>query len=124
MSMQAPTRSLRSTGSVPVWSPRCFRPTDPVQDTRSINQQGQTENPADSNPLSLYNNQHRHSGIGYHTPADVHYGRAETIQTQRVAVLDAAYQTHPERFVRKPPTPPPLPQTAWINKPEEDTPTQ
>ncbi len=34
------------------------------------------------------------------------------------------YQTHPERFVRKPPTPPPLPTTAWINKPEEDTPTQ
>jgi putative transposase len=71
-----------------------------------------------------YNNDHRHSGIGYHTPADVHYGRAEAIQTQRAAVLNAAYQTHPERFVRKPPTPPPLPHTAWINKPEEDTPTQ
>jgi putative transposase len=54
----------------------------------------------------------------------VHYGRAEAVQTQRAAVLVAAYQTHPERFVRKPPTPPPLPQTAWINKPEEDTPTQ
>ncbi len=71
-----------------------------------------------------YNNEHRHSGIGYHTPADVHHGRAETIQQQRAAVLDAAYQAHPERFVLKPPTPPPLPQTAWINKPEEDTPAQ
>ena len=71
-----------------------------------------------------YNNEHRHSGIGYHTPADVHYHRAEAIQKQRAAVLDAAYQTNPERFVRKPPTPPLLPQAAWINKPEEDTPTQ
>jgi putative transposase len=74
--------------------------------------------------FAWYNNDHRHSGIGYHTPADVHYRRAKAIQQQRAAVLDSAYQTHPERFVRKPPTPPPLPQTAWINKPEEDTPAQ
>ena len=74
--------------------------------------------------FSWYNDEHRHSGIGFHTPADVHYGRAEAIQTRRAEVLDAAYQAHPERFVRKPPTPPPLPQTAWINKPEEDTPPQ
>lgn len=71
-----------------------------------------------------YNNEHRHSGIGYHTPADVHYGRAQAIQAQRAEVLDAAYQAHPERFVHHPPTPPELPQTAWINQPEEDTPTQ
>ena len=74
--------------------------------------------------FTWYNNEHRHCGIGYHTPADVHYGRAEAIRQQRAAVLDAAYQAHPERFVRKPPTPPPLPHTAWINKPEEGTPTQ
>ncbi len=71
-----------------------------------------------------YNNEHRHSGIGYHTPSDVHYGRAQAIQAQRAEVLDAAYQAHPERFVHNPPTPPKLPQTAWINQPEEDTPTQ
>jgi len=52
----------------------------------------------------------------------VHYGRAEAIQAHRAEVLDAAYATHPERFVRKPPTPPKLPQAAWINKPKEDTP--
>ncbi|MDF1598083.1 MAG: hypothetical protein P1T08_18595, partial [Acidimicrobiia bacterium] len=75
-------------------------------------------------PRAVHNDEHRHSGIGFHTPADVHYGRAEAIQQQRAAALNAAYQTHPERFVRKPPTPPPLPETAWINKPEEDTPTQ
>jgi putative transposase len=68
-----------------------------------------------------YNDEHRHSGIGFHTPADVHYGRAELVQAQRARVLDAAYAAHPERFVRKPPAPPELPTAAWINKPEEDT---
>jgi len=67
-----------------------------------------------------YNNKHRHSGIGYHTPADVHYGRAQAIRQQRAVVLDIAYHQHPERFVRKPPQPPKLPAVAWINKPQED----
>lgn len=71
-----------------------------------------------------YNNEHRHSGIGYHTPADVHYGRAEAIRQQRAVVLDAAYAAHPERFVRKPPEPPKLPTTVWINEPKEATTTQ
>jgi putative transposase len=76
------------------------------------------------NFFEWYNNEHRHSGIGYHTPGDVHYGRAEEIREQRAVVLNDAYRAHPERFVRKPPTPPPLPHTVWINKPEEETPTQ
>jgi putative transposase len=38
-----------------------------------------------------YNEEHRHSGIGLHTPADVHYGRAETVRAHRGVVLDAAY---------------------------------
>ena len=66
-----------------------------------------------------YNDKHRHSGIGFHTPADVHYGRAELVQAQRARVLDAAYAAHPERFVHKPPTPPQLPTAAWINQPQE-----
>jgi putative transposase len=70
-----------------------------------------------------YNNEHRHSGIGYHTPADVHYGRAHLVQAGRAHVLNGAYGEHPERFVRKPPTPPALPTVAWINEPQEDTPT-
>ena len=61
-----------------------------------------------------------HSGIGFHTPADVHYGRAELIRADRGLVLDAAYAAHPERFVRKPPTPPALPTAAWINRPDEE----
>ena len=67
-----------------------------------------------------YNDDHRHSGIGLHTPADVHYGRAEAIREQRGTVLLDAYGKHPERFVRKIPTPPVLPAVAWINQPEKE----
>jgi putative transposase len=73
--------------------------------------------------FTWYNDDHRHSGIGFHTPADVHYGRAEIVRRQRGVVLDAAYATHPERFVRKAPEPPALPAVAWINEPKEDTAT-
>jgi putative transposase len=64
-----------------------------------------------------YNLEHHHSGIGLLTPADVHFGRAEQILAARQQVLKGAYAAHPERFVRKPPTPPRPPQTVWINKP-------
>jgi putative transposase len=66
-----------------------------------------------------YAHEHRHSGIGLHTPADVHYGRAHAIREARGRVLDAAHAAHPERFVRKHPEPPKLPDTVWINKPED-----
>lgn len=65
-----------------------------------------------------YNDQHRHSGLGLHTPADIHYGTAAAIHQQRGIVLTAAYHAHPERFVRKPPEPPALPTGAWINPPQ------
>ena len=70
-----------------------------------------------------YNDDHRHSGVGYHTPADVHYGRAIALREQRAGVLTAAYAIHPERFVNKQPTPPALPVAAWINKPLEEVAT-
>jgi len=66
-----------------------------------------------------YNQDHRHAGIGFHTPAAVHFGRAEGIQLERGRVLEAAHAAHPERFVRQPPVPPQLPGAAWINKPLE-----
>jgi putative transposase len=66
-----------------------------------------------------YNGEHRHGGLGLHTAADVHHGRAEAIQAGRAQVLTAAYLAHPERFVRKPPVPPDLPGTSWINPPKE-----
>ena len=65
-----------------------------------------------------YNHHHRHSGIGLHTPADVHHGRADTVRAARQAVLDAAYAAHPERF-RRPPSAPTLPEAQWINRPQE-----
>jgi putative transposase len=68
-----------------------------------------------------YNVEHYHSGIGLLTPADVHFGRAEQVIAARQAVLGDAYAAHPERFVRKPPQPPRLPQAVWINKPVDPT---
>jgi putative transposase len=67
-----------------------------------------------------YNHDHRHSGLGYHTPADVHYGRADIVRAGRSEVLTAAYAAHPERFVRKAPEPPQLPGPSWINRPAEE----
>ena len=66
-----------------------------------------------------YNHEHRHGGIGYHTPTTVHHGHVAHIQQQRATVLQAAYTIHPERFVRQPPVPPALPRPANINPPQE-----
>jgi putative transposase len=71
-----------------------------------------------------YNHHHRHSGLGFHTPAAVHFSHAAGIQVERARVLQAAYADHPERFVRHAPVPPQLPGPAWINKPVEVTPVQ
>ena len=48
--------------------------------------------------FAYYNHEHRHSGIGYHTPASVHYGTAEEVRSQRAETLDAAYAANPVRF--------------------------
>lgn len=69
--------------------------------------------------MTWYNTGHRHSGIGYHTPHDVHHGHAQAVQAARADVLSAAYTRNPERFVRKHPEPPALPEPAWINKPAQ-----
>ncbi len=66
-----------------------------------------------------YNDEHRHTGLGLHTAADVHYGTAAISREKRAGVLDAAYAAHPERFVRKPPEPPKLPTGSWINPPSD-----
>jgi putative transposase len=94
-----------------------YRPTFPdrfgsIQDARAFCQQF----------FGWYNFAHHHSGIGLLVPADVHadvhHGRAEQVRAARAEVLTGAYAAHPERFVRKPPEPPRLPTTAWINQPE------
>ena len=67
-----------------------------------------------------YNHHHRHTGIGLHTPADVHYGLAAARHAERDATLAAARARHPERF--GPTTGPKiinLPDAAWINQPQQ-----
>jgi putative transposase len=65
-----------------------------------------------------YNDEHHHTGLGLHCPADMHYRLAEAIREKRAAILTEAYAAHPERFVRKPPEPPKLPTASWINPPD------
>jgi putative transposase len=66
----------------------------------------------------------RHSGIGLHTPASVHYGTAEEIRARRTETLHAAYAVNPCRFGNRKPNPPKLPTAAWINKPTIDNDAQ
>ena len=67
-----------------------------------------------------YNHEHRHTGIGLHTPADVHYGLAADKATQRAAVLTDARTRHPHRFAATgAPKILDLPDTVWINQPAQ-----
>lgn len=70
--------------------------------------------------VHTYNHEHHHTGIGLHTPADVHYGHAKTVAEQRSAALAAARLAHPERFgTDTDPKVLALPDGAWINRPAE-----
>ena len=73
--------------------------------------------------FAYYNHEHRHSGIGLHTPASVHYGTATDVRA-RIETLDAAYAANPRRFCNRRPTPPKMPTIAWINKPTITNDTQ
>jgi putative transposase len=66
-----------------------------------------------------YNYEHHHSALGLLTPADVHFGRAQTILDQRQLVLQAAYLKNPERFVKGQSIPAQVPAAVWINPPAE-----
>ncbi len=68
--------------------------------------------------FTYYNHEHRHSGIGLHTPASVHYGTHLEIREQRQVTLSAAYEANPIRFRRLAPTAPSIPELVWINPPE------
>jgi putative transposase len=67
--------------------------------------------------FGYYNNEHRHSGIGLHTPQSVHDGTWRQIRERRQQVLDAAYAARPDRFRRRRPLAPDLPARVWINQP-------
>lgn len=72
--------------------------------------------------VTAYNHEHHHTGIGLHTPADVHYGHASTVAADRSAALAAARTAHPERFTTShDPKILALPDSAWINRPAETT---
>jgi transposase InsO family protein len=69
-----------------------------------------------------YNHEHRHAGIGLHTPADVHYGLAQATNDRRVQALAAARAANPSRFSSdNDPKILELPVAAWINPPGSQT---
>ncbi len=70
--------------------------------------------------FTYYNHEHRHSGIGLHTPASVHHGTAAQVRAYRAAILHAAYDANPTRFRHRRPEPPRLPTAAWINQPNNE----
>ena len=70
--------------------------------------------------FAYYNHEHRHCGIGLHTPASVHFGTAGQVRAQRQATLVAAYAARPERFGHRRPQAPKLPEAAWINQPSQE----
>lgn len=69
--------------------------------------------------IAWYNTEHKHSGIGLLTPEQVHSGQAQEVWQQRAVVLESAFKDHEKRFKGKMPKPFPLPEAAWINKPDE-----
>ncbi|WP_413644503.1 IS3 family transposase [Micromonospora sp. RTP1Z1] len=73
--------------------------------------------------VTWYNHAHRHSGIGLHTPAEVHHGRHHTVRANREQTLAAARAAHPQRFstTRLLPKILDLPDQVWINKPDRQT---
>lgn len=66
--------------------------------------------------FAMYNTEHHHSGIGYHTPANVHFRRTSAVTAKRRGLLNKAYRHHPDRYGQRP-RPPRLPGRAHINKP-------
>lgn len=67
-----------------------------------------------------YNGSHRHSGIGFMTPAAVHHGQAQALFKRRADTLEAAFAANPKRFKGHCPQPPKLPTAAWINPPKQE----
>ena len=51
-----------------------------------------------------YNHDHHHDGLALFTPADVFFGRVDTVAATRERALRAAFEHHPERFINGPPS--------------------
>jgi transposase InsO family protein len=67
--------------------------------------------------FAWYNDDHCHDGIALFTPADVYFGRVDTIIATRQAALLEAYDAHPERFVHGPPKAARPPERVLLNPP-------
>ena len=96
---------------------RSSRPSSTARRSPNASAASRTPGPSARRSSRYYNHDHRHSGIGYHTPASVHYGTATEVRAQRAETLDAAYEANPARFRHRRPQPPKLPDVAWINEP-------
>lgn len=66
-----------------------------------------------------YNHEHRHSGIAYLTPHDLHTDRAEAALDARAQALAAGFEAHPARFKGRPPETQRPPAAVWINPPTQ-----
>ena len=67
-------------------------------------------------------NDHQHSGIGFHTPANIRFGHAVKMAKERSETLAAARARHPARFTTNhDPKILALPGPAWINQTKENT---
>ncbi len=58
------------------------------------------------------------------TPDQIHFGQADDLYAARQAILNAAFLSTPERFVRQMPKPPKVPTAVWINPPNNTQVTQ
>lgn len=67
-----------------------------------------------------YNDEHRHSGLAFLTPADVHFGRAPEVLATRNAAMQLAWRRNPGRFRPVGPATHALPSMVYINKPTEE----
>ena len=65
--------------------------------------------------IDWYNDEHHHSGLNGHIPADVFHHRASRVTATKQAALDIAYRAHPERFVHGQPKAKAPPEMVEIN---------
>jgi len=68
--------------------------------------------------LPWYNNEHHHGGLGLHTAADVHYGRAAAVRAGRPGP-GRRLSRSPRALRPQTADPAELPATSWINPPPD-----
>lgn len=72
--------------------------------------------------LNWYSYEHRHSSLGFLTPAQVHFGLDKSALDARANTLRQAFVRHPERFVHGCPKPQRPQPVVWINPPKPTPP--